>query len=41
MANRNGWRLIRKSKDSHEFWSKEGVGVIIPNYGVTQMPTGL
>ncbi len=41
LAKRNGWRLSRQAKGSHEVWTKDDVNVIIPNHGAKEMPRGL
>ncbi|SDE69639.1 type II toxin-antitoxin system HicA family toxin [Riemerella columbipharyngis] len=40
-AKRNGWRLSRQGKGSHEIWIKDGEEVVIPNHGSKEMPSGL
>lgn len=41
LAKKNGWRLQRQGKGSHEIWEKENKTVSIPNHGSKEMPTGL
>lgn len=41
LAKKNGWRLLRQGKGSHEIWEKYGKTVAIPNHGTKEMPTGL
>ncbi|MGQ1928156.1 type II toxin-antitoxin system HicA family toxin [Ornithobacterium rhinotracheale] len=38
---KNGWRLQRQGKGSHEIWEKNGEQISIPNHGSKEIPTGL
>ncbi len=41
LARKNGWKLIRQLKGSHEMYEKDGVIVILPNHGSKELPYGL
>lgn len=41
LAKKNGWRLCRQGKGSHEIWEKQNKKVVIPNHGAKEMPKGL
>lgn len=41
LAKKNGWRLLRQGKGSHEIWEKQNKKVSIPNHGSKEMPKGL
>ena len=41
LAAKNGWRLLRQGKGSHEIWEKNNKTVAIPNHGSREMPKGL
>ena len=41
LAKKNGWRLLRQGKGSHQIWEKENKKVVIPNHGSKEMPKGL
>lgn len=41
LAKRNGWKLQRQGKGSHEIWEKDNIQVIIPNHGAKELPKGL
>jgi mRNA interferase HicA len=41
LAKKNGWRLLRQGKGSHEIWEKDGQTVVIPNHGSKEISTGL
>lgn len=41
LAKKDGWRLLRQGKGSHEIWEKNNKKVSIPNHGSKEMPKGL
>jgi predicted RNA binding protein YcfA (HicA-like mRNA interferase family) len=41
LIKRNGWKILRQGKGSHEIWQKDGQKVVIPNHGAKEIPTGL
>lgn len=41
LAKKNGWKLHRQGKGSHEIWIKDGKTIAIPNHGSKEIPTGL
>ena len=41
LAKKNGWKLLRYGKGSHEIWVNKQVKISIPNHGSKEMPKGL
>ncbi len=41
LIKKNGWRLLRQGKGSHEIWQKHDQKVSVPNHGSREMPKGL
>ncbi len=41
IAKKNGWKLLRQGKGSHQIWTKDEKQVIIPAHGAKEMPKGL
>lgn len=40
-AKKNGWKLVRQGKGSHEIYEKNGKQVVIPNHGSKELGKGL
>lgn len=41
LARKNGWKLLRQGKGSHQIWSKDGKQAIVPAHGSKEIPKGL
>ncbi len=41
IAKKDGWKLFRQGKGSHQIWIKGKKQVIIPAHGAKEMPKGL
>ena len=38
LAKKNGWKLLRYGKGSHEIWVNKQVKISIPNHSSKEMP---